>query len=51
MELSSLRVKKFLIFSQKKLFLYSANCSFLKKTSYILGGSFLNSKNKKKKTL
>ena len=46
MEPSSPRVKKYLIISQKKLFLYSAKWNFLKKTCYVPGGNFPSSKNK-----
>ena len=31
MELSTRKIKKFLIFSQKKFFLYFGKCNFLKK--------------------
>ena len=51
MELSRPKIKKVLIFSQKKLFLYFGKWSFFKKTSNISGGNFLSSENKKKPTL
>ena len=48
MELFSPKIKKVLIFSQKKLFLYfGTRVFFLKKTCYILGANFTSSKNKK----
>ena len=42
MELSTRKIKKFLIFSQKKFFLYFGKCNFLKKL-------LSSSKNKKEK--
>ena len=45
MKLSSPKIKKFLIFSQKKLVLYFGKWNFLKKTSYILGGKTHSEKN------
>ena len=47
MELSSHKIKKFLIFSQKKAFLMFWEMELFKKTSYISGGNFTCSKNKK----
>ena len=50
MELSNPKIRKFLIFSifsQKKSFLKFLEMELFKKTSFILGGNFPNSKNKK----
>ena len=47
MELSGPDIKKFLLFSQKKLFLYFKKWNHLK-ISYISGGNFPSSKKKKK---
>ena len=40
MELSSPKIKKVLIFSQKSFSYISGNGTFFKKTSYISGGNF-----------
>ena len=48
MELSGPTLKKAIIFSQRKLFLYFGKWNLLKKTSYVLGGDFMCSQNKKK---
>ena len=47
MELSSPKIKIFIIFSQKKLFWYFGKWNFFKKTSYISEGNFQSSKSKK----
>ena len=47
MELSSPKIKIFIIFSQKKLFWYFGKWNFFKKTSYISEGNFPSSKSKK----
>ena len=47
MELSGTKIKKVLIFSQKKAFLIFWEMEFFKKTSYISGGNLLSSLNKK----
>ena len=46
MELSSPKIKIFIIFSQKKLFWYFGKWNFFK-TSYISEGNFQSSKSKK----
>ena len=45
MQLSSPKIKKVLIFSQKKTFLIFGEIELFKKTSYISGGNFPSSKN------
>ena len=47
MELSSPKIKIFIIFSQKKLFWYFGKWNFFKKTFYISEGNFQSSKSKK----
>ena len=49
MELSSPKIKNVLIFFQKKGFLVFRETGLVKKTSYISGGNFPSSKNKKSK--
>ena len=47
MELSSRKIRKFLMFSQKKVFLIFREIELFKNSFYILVRNFLSSKNKK----